>query len=116
MANPNRITKPHRRPQPAKPAVRWEDYHDYLAKPKSVLAQRRLLRRALLEMDDEAVGLCYSLVIYSAMQSQMRADAAELARIKASGIYIRGAKLVPASELRPIPQKRKAHAGKAVRS
>jgi hypothetical protein len=92
---------------PAKRPIRYADYYDYRNQPKSILQQRRLLRRALLEMDDHSVGLCYSLVIWAARESQTRVDLAELARIRAGGAIVI-AQTVPANELRFLKPKRRA--------
>jgi hypothetical protein len=92
-----------RRPQPAKPAIRWE----HRVVPDEPAAQRRMLQEMIRSVDDQAIDRIVHWSLPRACDSDTRADLAELARIKSRGIYIAGAPTVSMRELIPVKMKAK---------
>jgi hypothetical protein len=67
--------KSRRRQQPA--PVDWNFACDN--KPKAPRKRRAILKRAIRDMDDEAISACYYFVTHQMKESLVRADLAELA-------------------------------------
>jgi hypothetical protein len=91
------MKSPKRRPQPA-PVILWK----HRGIPDKPAAQRRMLHEMARRLDDKAVGYIVYWALLEAVRSDERADLAELQRIKASGIYVAGAKKMPLSQSIPL--------------
>jgi hypothetical protein len=98
MAKTKSTTKPRRRPQPASPRIPWK----HRGIPDKPAAQRRMLHEMARRLDDKAVSYIVYWALMEAVRSDERADLAELQRIKASGIYVAGAKKMSLCQSIPL--------------